>query len=170
MESFEQINQPKKGNNKIFILAIIAALAVVAAGIGLWSLRPSIAGIEEEALEGVFRKGSPEFEELTKRILIKPDLNRTTESPTALGTVMMTIPAIIQNRSDKTLTTIEVNVGVIDQQGKIIKEKTYLAVPKQQPALEPNQSFVTTAVVEGFSPEDDRANVTWKVTALKTAN
>lgn len=168
MKSLELHNQSKKGVNKILVAAVIAAVFLVAVVIGLWSLRPSIAIIEETALEGAYREGSPEFAELTKRILIKPDLNRTTESPTALGTIMMTIPAMVQNRTDKTLTTLEINVGVINQQGKVIKEKTYLAVPKQQPFLEPNQSFITTAVVEGFKPEEDRANVTWKVTAIKT--
>lgn len=167
MESLELHNKPKKGINKIFIVALLAAVLLVAGGIGLWSLRPSIAGIEEEALTGAFREGSPEFEELTKRILVKPDMSRTTESPTALGTVMMAIPATIHNRSDKTLTTVEINVSVVDQKGQVIKEKTYLVVPKQEPFLAPNQALNTTAVVEGFEPDDDRANVKWKVTAIK---
>ncbi len=168
MQSLEQHNQPKKNISKIFIVALLAAVLLVAGIIGLWSLRPSIALVEEEALTGAYREGSPEFEELTKRILVKPDWNRTTESPTAFGKIMMMIPAVIHNRTDKTLTTVEVNVSVIDQKGLIIKEKTYLAVPKQQAFLEPNQAFNTTAVVEGFSPDDDRANVKWKVTAIKT--
>jgi hypothetical protein len=168
MESLERHNEPKKGINKIFIFALLAAVLLVAAGIGLWSLKPSIAGMEEEALEGVHREGSPEFEEVTKRILVKPDMNRTTESPTALGTIMMSIPAVIHNRSDKVLTTLEVNVGVIDQKGKVLKEKTYLVVPREQPYLGPNQAVSTTAVVEGFGRDDDRANVKWKVTAVKT--
>jgi hypothetical protein len=82
--------------------------------------------------------------------------------------VMMAIPATIHNRSDKTLTTVELNVSVVDQKGNIIKEKTYLVVPKQQLFLTPNQALNTTAVVEGFEPTDDRANVKWKVTAIKT--
>ncbi len=168
MESLERHNEPKKGVNKIFIFALLAAVLLVAAGIGLWSLKPSIAGIEEEALEGAHREGSPEFEEITKRILVKPDMNRTTESPTALGTIMMSIPAVIHNRSDKTLTTLEVNVAVIDQKGKVIKDKTYLVVPREQPYLGPNQGVSTTAVVEGFKKDDDRANVKWMVTAVKT--
>lgn len=168
MESLERHNEPKKGINKIFIFALLAGVLLVAAGIGLWSLKPSIAGMEEEALEGVHREGSPEFEEITKRILVKPDMNRTTESPTALGTIMMSIPAVIHNRSDKVLTTLEVNVGVIDQKGKVLKEKTYLVVPREQPYLGPNQAVSTTAVVEGFRRDDDRANVKWKVTAVKT--
>ena len=168
MESLERHNEPKRSNNKTFIFALLAGILLVAGAIGLWSLKPSIAGIEEEALTGAHREGSPEFEELTKRILVKPDMNRTTESPTALGTIMMSIPAVIHNRSDKTLTTLEVNVGVIDQKGKVIKEKTYLVVPREQPFLGPNQAVSTTAVVEGFQRDDDRANVKWKVTAVKT--
>lgn len=170
MESLERHNEPKKGINKIFIFALLAGILIVAAGIGLWSLRPSIAGIEEEALAGAYREGSPQFEEITKRILVKPDMNRTTESPTALGTIMMSIPATIYNRSDKTLTTLEVNVAVVDQKGNAVKEKTYLVVPREQSYLGPGQAVNTTAVVEGFKREDDRANVRWKVTAVKTEN
>lgn len=168
METLEQHNKPKKGVNKIFIVALLAAILLVAGGIWLWSLKPSNVEIRQEALEGAYREGSPEFEELTKRILVKPDMSRTTESRTALGTVMMAIPATVYNRSDKTLTTLEVNVGVVDQSGKVIKEKTYLVIPKQQGNLLPGESVSTTAVVEGFEPEEDRANVRWKVTAIKT--
>lgn len=168
METLEQHNQPKRGINKVFIAALLAAILLVAGAIGLWSLRPSIAGVEEEALQGAYREGSPEFAEITKKILVKPDWNRTTESPTALGTIMMSIPATIYNLSDKTLTTVEVTVGVIDQKANVIKEKTYLVVPKQKPFLAPKESIETTAVVEGFKPEEDRANVKWKITAIKT--
>lgn len=168
MESLEKHNQPKKGISKIFIAALLAAGLIVAGGVWLWSLKPSNVEIQQEALQNAYREGSPEFEELTKKILIKPNMDRTTESPTALGTIMMTIPATIHNRSDKTLTTVEINVGVVNQKGEIIKDKTYLVVPQQKEILLPNEAVSTTAVVEGFEPTDDRANVRWKVTALKT--
>ena len=167
MESLERHNQPKQRISKAFIISAIAALLLVVGAIAIWSLIPSQATIEQTALEGAYREGSPEFEALTKRIIIQTDQNRTTESPTALGNIMMTIPAKITNRTDKTLTTLEIKVGVVDTKGQVIKEKTMLVVPKQQTSLAPGEAMNVIGVVEGFEATDDRANVQWKVTAIK---
>ena len=168
MESLAQHNERKTGISKALIISIIVAILLVAGVITLLSLRPSKTTIEQTALEGVYREGSPEFATLTKRIVIKPDLNRTMESPTGLGDIMMSIPAQITNRTDQTLTTLEVKVGVVNTKGEVIKEKTMLVVPKQQKELPPGESINTIGVVEGFSATDDRANVQWKVTGIKT--
>lgn len=167
MESLEQHNRPKERNIKVFAAAIIAAFLLVAGAVALWSLMPSQAIIEQTALEGVHREGSPEFEALTKRIVIQTDQNRTTESPTAFGSIMMAIPAKITNRTDTTLTALEVKVGVVDTKGQVIKEKAILVVPKQKETLAPGESMMVTGVVEGFDAADDRANVQWKVTGIK---
>jgi len=40
-------------------------------------------------------------------------------------------------------------------------------VPVQQALLEPGQTIPITLTLDGFSRKDDRANIRWKVTAIK---
>ena len=167
MESLEKHNEPPKSNTKIFLLAMLAGAIIIASIIGIIALKPSRVTIEQEALENALRAGSPGFAELSRRVIVQSARDSIMESPTALGSIMMSIPAVIQNRTDKTLTTLEVKVGVVDTTGKIIKEKTMLVVPKQQTTLAPGEKMLVTGVVEGFEKTDDRANVQWKVSALK---
>jgi hypothetical protein len=44
---------------------------------------------QAKLLEGYSFEGSPEFAQATKDIVISTDFNRTTESPTGLGTIQM---------------------------------------------------------------------------------
>lgn len=160
-------NPERKGINKTLLAALAIAAIVVIAVIGIISLKPSMQEVEKQALEGAYREGTPEFAAYTKKIAAETDENRTTQSPTGLGTVVMSIGGNIRNITGKTLTGLELKVGVVDSFGKILKEKTLIVIPKQAERLDNNQTLPVQVLVEGFSKEDDRANIRWKVTAIK---
>ena len=158
----------KRGINKVFLAAITVAVLLVAGIIGLLALLPTAEEQKQQAMAGSHFEGSPEFEQYTNNIIINTDMNRTMESPTGLGTIMMVTRARIRNNTDKTITALEIKVGVLDPFDKVIKEKTTTVVPAQNvEAMAPQQVVPIAVPIEGFAKEDDRARVQWKVTAIK---
>lgn len=170
MDGFLKQPEPKKGINKIFVLGLIAGIAVVAVVLIMVSMKPSTQQIQVAALEGAFLEGSPEFEKYTKKIVCETDLDNTQQSPTGLGTIMMSIRGKIRNITGKTLTGLELKVGVIDTFGNMVKEKTVVVIPKEVERLEHSGVMPVQVVIEGFNKDDDRANIRWKVTAIKVAD
>lgn len=157
------------GNRKVLLAATGVAILIVAAIIGLWSLTPTVEEQKQQILEGAVRAGSPEFEELTRKIVIKNDAENTMESPTGLGTITMFTRSAMRNISkDTTFTAIEIKVAVLDPKDKVIKEKTITVVPTQKENLAPQEEMPILVPIEGFAKTDDRARVQWKVTAIKT--
>jgi hypothetical protein len=164
-----QSGTPKRRVNPVFIGA--AALGVVVIGLFIWwlSLKPSMEEQTQRILQGSYREGSPEFADLTKDIIISTDPN-TIQSPMAMGGISMFISGTIRNKGTKTLDALEINVSVVTQFGQVLKEKRILVVPTQVPRLEPGQTIPVTVSLDGFSKDDDRANIRWKVTAIRVAN
>ncbi len=168
MDAFLQNGkEEKKGINKVFVAAIAAAILLIAGVVGLLSLLPSERDIKQKVYEGAFLEGSPEFEKYNSNIVINTDTDRTMESPTGLGTIAMAIHGDIRNRGDKSINLLELSVGIIDRQNKIIKEKKVLVVPNQAVKLNPQETIHVVVPMDGFSRKDDRANVRWKVTAMR---
>jgi hypothetical protein len=116
-------------------------------------------------LAGAIREDSSEFANLSKEIVIATD-DKTVESPTGLGTISMFINGTIRNKGDRTIDILEVNVAVITQFNQILKQRRILVVPVQQSTLGPGETIPITLTMEGFSKNDDRANIRWKVTAI----
>ena len=50
---------------------------------------------------------------------------------------------------------------------KVLKEKRILVVPTQVPRLAPEEIIPVTLSLDNFSKDDDRANIRWKVTAIR---
>jgi hypothetical protein len=169
MVEFLQKQEKKKGINKGFIIGGVAGILIIAGLIGLISLMPSPEEIKQEELKGAFLAGTPEFDTYTNEIIITTDLDRTTEARTGLGTILMNIVGRIRNKGTETLDGLEVSVGVIDRQNKMIKEKKVMIIPKVQGTLPPNETLNVTVNISGFDPEAERANVRWKVTAIRFA-
>jgi hypothetical protein len=157
----------EKGSKKILIGALIVAALAVIVAIALFSLKPSTTQIVQDAMEGAYREGTPEFQTYTRKIVAQTEEDQTTKSPTAMGTVSMYITGTIRNFTGKTLTGLEIKVGMVDTFGKLLKEKTVVVIPKQRETLENNQSMEVKVTIEGFDPKDDLANIRWKVTAIK---
>jgi hypothetical protein len=168
MESLLPKEKEKKGINKVFLIGIAVGIALIAAVIWLFSMQPTMREQQAKLLEGFHLEGTPEFAQSTKDIVISTDFDRTTESPTGLGTIQMNIVGRIRNKGAKTFNGLEVNVGVVDRQNKVLREKRVIVVPSQYTALEPQQIALVTVTLDGFPPGEERADIRWKVTAIKT--
>ena len=152
--------------NKTFLGAILVAVFLVAGSIYfIWKYQPSMQEQQERIFSGAVREGSPEFDAVTKKIIIEND--QAVESPIGLGTIMMGIDGKIRNNSDRTLTGLEIRVSVLDSFDKVVKDKTLIVVPYQQKKLEPKGEMDVTVRIDGFEKSDDRARISWKVTAIK---
>ena len=157
----------KKSLNKVFIIAALIAILLVAGGIYLWSFQPTIEEQKQQELVGAHLEGSPEFVNYTKEIIITTDLNRTIESPTGLGTISMMLHGDIRNKGSKAVDGLQVQVSVVDPFNTVIKEKRVMVVPNQVEKLNPNETIHVAVPIDGFSKDADRANIRWKVTAIR---
>jgi hypothetical protein len=165
MESLTQ-REEKRGVNKLLILGLVIGAALVALVLWLLSMRPAADEQMANLLEAAYHENSAEFAELSKDIIISTD-DKTVESPTAFGTISMYINGKIRNKGTRTIDILEVNVAVVTQFSQVLKEKRILVVPVQQPTLEPGQIIPITLTLDGFAKDDDRANIRWKVTAIR---
>ena len=159
----------KRGFNPVLILGVLIGVALIGVAIYFLSLKPPMEQQTAQILEGSLREGSPEFAAISRDIIIVTD-DRTVESPTGMGTISMYINGNIKNKGTKNITALEVNVGVVDVNNNVLRERRILVVPVQQPALPPGETIPITLTLDGFSHKDDRANIRWKVTAIKTSN
>ena len=158
--------EEKRGFNKAFLVGIVVAIALIGAIILLLSRTPPANEQMAQLIASAYHEGTPEFTNLSKDIIISTD-DRTVESPTGLGTISMYIYGKIRNKGTNTIDILEINVAVIDQFNQVLKEKRILVVPVQQLTLDPNQTIPVTLAMEGFSKNDDRANIRWKVTSIR---
>ena len=167
MDTLLNLEKKEKGSYKILLAAIGAAILIVAGLVGFYATRPTHEDKKQEYLLDALLEGTPEFEAMSKKIAIQNDAENTLESPTGLGTITMFTRSKIRNMSDKTIVALEIKVGILDQFNKVIKEKKQIVVPTFQATIPPNSAINITVPVEGFSKEEDRARVQWKVTAVK---
>ena len=164
---FENGKKEKRGVNKVLLTALVIAALIVAGGIWLWSFQPTLDEQKQQQLEGAYLESSPEFEQYTKNIIIATDTDRTTESLIGLGTIAMSLQADILNKGNKTINGLEIKVGVVDSFNQVIKEKKVMVVPKQTEKLNSNETIHIAVPIDGFKKDSDRANIRWKVTAIR---
>ncbi len=167
MDEMFKPEEKKRGISPVFIVGVLVGLAVIAIAFYALSFRPPMEEQTANLLIGAERSGSPEFDAINKDILIATDNYNTVESPTGLGTISMYIKGKVRNKGTRNITALEVNVAIITQKNEIIRDKNILVVPVQQPSLPAGESIPITLTLDGFSSKDDRANIRWKVTAIK---
>jgi hypothetical protein len=171
MDQFLEEKKPEpKGINYGLVIGVAVGLLLIgAAALFIW-LQPPAEDQRAKMLEGAYTEGSPEFAAISKDIIITTD-DRTSEWRNPLGTISMSIIGSIRNKGPKTITALEVNVSVVDLQNNVLKEKSIVVVPVQHPEIGPNETIKpVTLSLEGFDPKAERANIRWKVTAVKTTN
>src|SRR5678815_1824078 len=169
MDAFLEPQEKRKGNIKALILDAIVGVILIGAGIWLLTRQPSMDDQMANILEGSYHEGTPEFDAITKDIIIST-ADDTVQSPNAFGTISMYIGGKIRNKGDKVINGLEINVAVIDSFNKVLKEKRVLVVPTQRPQLGPGEIIDIHLEIPGFDRKDDRANIRWKVTAIRVAN
>lgn len=156
----------KKRLNPILIIGAIVGLAVIGVAIALLMRTPSIEDQTAAILAGSHQEGSPEYADLNKDIILSTD-DRTVQSPTGLGTISMFIHGKVRNKGTRTINALEINVSVVTQFNDVLRERRILVVPTQKATLGPDETIPVTLTLDGFKKEDDRANIRWKVTAIK---
>lgn len=150
------------------LVGVLLGVALIAGAIFWLSQKPPIDQQQAQLLEGALREGSPGFDEVSKNIIISTDRD-TVESPTGLGTISMFVKGTIRNRGTKNLSLVEVSVSVVTQMKEVLRERKILVVPNQKEQLAGGESIPITLTFDGFSKNDDRADIRWKVTAIKVA-
>ena len=166
MDEFLEPRESKKGFNWTLVIGSLVGMALVGAAIGLLMQQPSMDDQKAAVLEGSFHEGSPEFEQITKDIVISTS-DDTVQSPNAFGSISMYIKGRIRNKGNRTITGLEINVAVVDTFNKVLREKRILVVPTQVSQLAPEEIIPVSLEIAGFDRKDDRANIRWKVTAIR---
>ena len=170
MDTYLKEPEKNEGISKVLLAALVIGTLLIITVIGLLLLNQSPKEVQNQALTGAFREGSPEFDLYTRRIVAQTLEDRTTQSPTGLGTIVMSIGGKVRNMTGKTLTGLEMKVSVVDMLGKVVRDKIFTVIPDVSQGvneLETNQMLDFQVSMEGFSKDDDRANIRWKVTAIK---
>ncbi len=167
MDDIFKSPEKKRLINPIFIGGAIFGIAALGIVIWILALKPSMAEQTARILEGSYQEGAPEFAQLTKDIIISND--DTIQSPMATGTISMFINGKVRNKGTSTIDALEINVSVVTQFDQVLKEKRMLVVPTQVPKLGPGETIDVHTALEGFAKDDDRANIRWKVTAIRVA-
>lgn len=155
----------KRGVNKIFVAALLAAAAIIAIVIVILSFRPPFEDRMAAILASAIHEGQPGFDELSRDIIIAND--NTIESPMATGKISMFLHGKIRNKGTRNITVLEVNAAVVTQFNEVLRERRMLVVPQQQASLGPGETIPITMTFDGFDRYDDRANIRWRVTAIK---
>lgn len=168
MDTLAQINEKKKKNYAGYLIGGLIGLVLIALAVWLLSFQPTMDEQMAAVLDGSYREGTPEFEELTKDIIISTHRD-TVESPNAFGAISMFIKGNVRNKGDRAINGLEINVAVVDEFNEVVKEKRVLAVPTQVPLLEADSTIPVTLSIDGFKRGDDRANIRWRVTAIRVA-
>jgi len=168
METLSDQIQKRNLNVRGYAVGAVIGVILIGALIFIATRRPSMEDQAAAILEGSHREGSPEFDAITKDIIISTG-DQTIQYANAFGTISMSIVGRVKNKGDRTINGLEVNVAVIDQFNEVVKEKRVLVVPTQQTQLGPGETIPITLSIEGFKKEDDRANIRWKLTAIRTS-
>jgi ABC-type lipoprotein release transport system permease subunit len=165
MEQFLEPRDEKKGINKVFIIALLGAAVLIGIVILVMSFRPSLEDRMAQVLATAVHQGEPGFDELNKDVVISND--NTIESPMATGKISMFLHGKVHNKGTRNITVLEVNAAVVTQFNQVLRERRMLVVPQQVATLGPDETIPITLTLDGFDKSDDRANIRWRVTAVK---
>lgn len=155
---------PEEESRRTLIIVIAMVAAVLIGGFFYLLLRSSVTSTQTPQLANAARAGSPDFEKY--KTLITRDDPEADEAKRALGDTVMTLQTTVRNLSGRTITGLEVYGAVVDHDGKPVKEKTLVVIPGRQTELEPNKTMKVAMMLEGFTENDDRANIKMEVTGF----
>ncbi len=159
MPAEHSIPEEKPRRTLIIVVAVVAA--VVIGGFFYLLLRKSVAPSAPQTLQGAIRPGSPDWDKYSK--LIARDDPEADEAKRALGDTIMTLQTTVRNFTGKTITGLEMWGAVVDHDGKPVKQRTLVVIPGKQAELAPNKTMRVSILIDGFTDEDDRANIKMEV-------
>lgn len=163
MPAEHSIPEDKSHRTLVIVVAVVAAIFI--GGFFYLLLRRTIGDNKPVRLENAMRPGSPDFDKYKKLIALDEPVADEAKRP--LGDMVMTLQTTARNFTGKTLTGLEIRATVVDHQNQTVKEKTVVVVPGRRDELEPNKTMQVSIVLEGFSDNDDRANIKMEVVGFK---
>src|SRR3954470_21441337 len=150
--------------NRVVIIVVAVIAAVLIGGFFYLLLRKSVAPATPATLQGAIRPGSPDWDKYIK--LIARDDPEADEAKRALGDTVMTLQTTVRNFTGRTITGLEVRGSVVDHDGKPVKERSLVVIPGREAELEPLKTMRVSILIDGFSDNDDRANIKMEVTGF----
>lgn len=167
MDSLITQNEKKPILNKGLIIGALVGVAAIGIVVVLLMQTPSMEDQKAAVLADALHVGDPLFEQLTNDIVLETDFSKTVESPNAFGSISMYIAGNVKNKGSRTFNGLSVNSAVVDIQNRVLKEKDVLVVPTQRGQISPGETIPITLEIAGFDRKADRANIRWKVTAIR---
>ena len=148
------------------VVGVVTLSAMVVAGLIFPTLTraPTSTG-ETPRLEEALRAGAPEFERYRARLVI--DNPAATPSSRTLGDFVVELKTNVRNETGRRLHGLEMRGVVINAQGMPVGERTAVIIPAQQAVLEPGEEINVRMLIEGVSPDAERAGARLEVTALR---
>ena len=171
----ESKGEESKSQRKLFIIVGAATVVVLGALALLFSTNAGRSFLQSfnppaqaERLEGAIRPGSPEFDEAMQRIRLDfvAD-NHAHTADRAIGDKIATMEPTIRNFTNRTINGIELRAVAYDIEKNVLKERTYVVIPKRQPELAPNKTYSPELLLEGFKQSDFIADLSVEITGLK---
>lgn len=149
--------------NMLMVAGVIGALLLGGLIYGLFRLSDS--GAPAQRLEGAIRPGTPEFEGFRDRLVV--DTPEATESPRALGDIIMVLTTTVRNFTGRTITGLEVRAAVVDMEDKPIAERIVTVIPTRQAELEPNKTIQVPIKLEGIKKDAVRKDIRMEIAGVK---
>ena len=149
----------------IYLFAAMITAALVIAGSILYEMsRPSTYLRIEPRLEGALRPGAAEFEELSGRIVVEQPVAMERLHP--MNDMVVELTSTVRNNTGRTIRGLEIRGAVFDAQSAVLRERTVVVVPARQTALEPEEAISVRILLEGLSPEAERAGGLMEITGV----
>jgi hypothetical protein len=151
----------------IYLLAAIITTLIVLLLAGMLHLsvtQPYASGSNEPRLERAIRPGAPEFEQLREQIVVEQ-----LEAMKALhpfNDMVVEMNATVRNATGRTVRGLEMRGTVLDAQSSPLRERTVVIIPARQTALEPDEAINVRILLEGVSPDSQRAGLLMEVTGV----
>lgn len=146
--------------------AITSVIALAtAAVISLAKTWPYQGRVTEQHLERAIRPETPGFDELSGQLVVEQ--LAAAEATRPLNDRAVEITGTVRNATGRTVTGLELRGVILDALSKPLRERTVVVVPVRQAALEPGEAINVSILLEGVSPEVERASHTMEVTGVR---
>jgi zinc-ribbon domain len=170
----ERTEGDARAQRKLFVVVGAASVALIALIAGLLATdrgRAWLSGLggrtQAETLAGALRPGSPEFEQYRNGIHVDFEADDDAfQSPRPIGDVVIEMRPTIRNLTGRTINGLELRAAGYDLDGQVVKERTFVVIPRRQSELEANKTMTPSLLIEGVSPNNVPASLKIEVTGV----
>jgi hypothetical protein len=161
------IREPELRWPLILVAGAVTALIVlaIAGALHLSLTRPYGRATAEPRLESAIRPEMPEFDQLREQIVVEQLV--AVEAPRPLNHLAVEINGTVRNATGRTISGLEMRGAILDARRRPQRERTVVIVPARQAAIEPGEAIKVRILLEGVSPEAERAGALMEVTGVR---